>query len=165
MLIRRKLHRWRQRWNKDAGTPWNLKRMRKKMSLTILAAPSEGRQLKFPHLKCGGGYLYPLNICRLYQQSLSSTKCHRTAAQLYSPVIPWGSAALLMACFQEKVSSVSPGGAGGGVVSSAEVRFSGPPLTFCRPSLRGQEGVSQCWEERNKMPPPPLVILETAGQC
>lgn len=57
---------------------------------TICAASSEGHQLKIiVHLKWEEGvYLYPLNICRLYQQSLSSTKCHCATAQLYSQVIP-----------------------------------------------------------------------------
>lgn len=94
-----------------------------------------------------GVYPYSLNICRLYQQSLSFTKCHRTAAQLYSQVVPWESTTLLMACFQEKVSNISPGRWGGGVSVQQrcqEVHISG---------LWGQEGVSLCWREGIWWPP------------
>lgn len=92
-----------------------------------------------------GGYLYPLNICRLYQQSLSSTKCHRTAAQLYSRVIPREGVAA-DAVFSGKGLQPPPPEEEGGVsfVKSAEVRggaLLGPPLTFCTPCLCGQEGV------------------------
>lgn len=117
----------------------------------------------------GGGYLYPLNICRLYQQSLSSTKCHRTAAQLYSRVIPREGVALLMPCFQEKVSSVPPPREerGGGVWLCQVGRGVGRRTSLahlCPSCACAVRRASRTAEKKGKRCPP-LVLLETAGQC